>query len=252
MAGLRVVLRLPVMAVTVAVFFQIWGLGLPFLVLSESGRSRWRATILRRICRCLLWQAGARVEVHGAAPKAPFLLVSNHLGYVDILLLASRLDTVFVSKQEVASWPVLGLLCRAMGTVFINRESRRDLTRVLGEMDEHLQRGVGIVVFPEGTSTNGEGVLSFLPSLLEIAVRLRRPVDYASLRYSTTTSDPPASDTVCWWGDRPFVPHFLQLMSMPGFQADLHFGSEPIQSDNRKTLAHELREAVAGQLTPAS
>ena len=171
---------------------------------------------------------------------------------VDILLLASRLQAVFVSKHEVASWPVLGLLCRAMGTVFINRESRRDLTRVLGEMKQHLERGVGIVVFPEGTSTNGHEVLSFLPSLLEIAVRLQQPVAYASLRYSTGAEGQPASDSVCWWGDRPFLPHFLNLISMPGFRAELYFGEQPIENTDRKALAQELRAAVAGQLSLAS
>lgn len=252
MGILRATIRLPLMIATVASFFLIWGLGLPFAAFSKRARSRWRAAILKVISRCLLWQFGARVTVDGAPPRAPFVLVSNHQSYIDILLLASRLEAVFVSKHEVASWPVLGILCRAMGTVFINRESRRDLTRVLAEMNEHLSRGVGIVVFPEGTSTNGREVLSFLPSLLEIAVRLRQPVAYASLRYSTGEADRPASDSVCWWGDTPFMPHFFNLVSMPGFQAELYFGAEAIESSDRKRLAQELREAVAEQLSLAS
>lgn len=244
-------LRLLVMVAIILGFFVIWGIGLPFVALSARLWARWRAFILRTISRGLLATMGARVESTGDPPRAPFLLVSNHLSYIDILVLASRLDAVFVSKQEIASWPVIGILCRAMGTVFINRESRRDISRVLEEMDHKLNCDVGIVLFPEGTSTNGSEVLRFLPSLLEIAVRLGRPVEYASLRYFTAEGQPPASDTVCWWGDTVFAPHFLRLLSLTGFQVSLAFGSEPIESSDRKTLAAELREAVAGQISLA-
>ena len=252
MTVLRTALRLPLMVATVAAFFALWALGLPFVMFSARAWARWRAFILRGICRVLLWAFGARVKVHGSPPRAPFVLVSNHQSYIDILLLASRLDAVFVSKQEVASWPVIGVLCRLMGTLFIKRESRRDLTRVLEEMNQALAQGSGIVFFPEGTSTNGREVLAFRPSLLETAIRLRQPVAYASLRYSTGEAASPAEDSVCWWGDQAFVPHLLRLVSMPGFHAELHFGPRPIESSDRKRLARELREAVAGQLSLAS
>lgn len=252
MRFVRPPLRLLVMVSIIAVFFLVWGLGIPFVAASNRAWARWRAIILRRICRSLLWVMGARVESHGLPPEAPFMLVSNHLSYVDILLLASQLDTVFVSKYEVAGWPVLGVLCRAMGTVFLKRESRRDLSRVLEEMDNRLTHGCGIIFFPEGTSSDGSGVLEFRPSLLEIAVRLRQPVAYASLRYSALEGQPAAADVICWWGDAPFVGHFLRLLSLPGFRAEVFFGPRLIESADRKSLALELREAVAAQLTLAS
>jgi 1-acyl-sn-glycerol-3-phosphate acyltransferase len=244
-------LRLSAMLLIIFVFFVIWGLGLPFVAASPRLWARWRAWTLRTISRCLLAVMGARVECTGRPPQAPFLLVSNHLSYVDILLLASRLDAVFVSKQEVASWPLLGPLCRAMGTVFINRELRRDISRVLEEMDAKLDCDVGVVLFPEGTSTNGSEVLRFLPPLLELAVRLGRPVEFASLHYSTREGQPPASDVVCWWGGTPFVSHFLRLLSLTSFRAELAFGAQPIVSTDRKQLAAELHRAVAGQLSLA-
>jgi 1-acyl-sn-glycerol-3-phosphate acyltransferase len=240
-----------VMVVIVFGFFVLWGLGAPVAATSSRLWARWRAFILRTISRGLLVTMGARVESSGEPPRAPFVLVSNHLSYVDILVLASRLDAVFVSKQEVASWPVLGILCRAMGTVFINRESRRDISRVLEEMEGRLQSDVGIVLFPEGTSTDGSEVLRFLPSLLEIAVRLGRPVEYASLRYSTGEGQPAARDVVCWWGGTVFATHFLRLLTLSGFRAELAFGSEPIVSGDRKALAVELRQAVAAQISLA-
>lgn len=252
MSLVRPPLRLLLMTLTVAFSFLVWGLGLPFVAFSDRAWARWRALVLRNICRSLLWIMGAQVERRGTPPRAPFVLVSNHQSYVDILLLASQLDTVFVSKHEVARWPVLGVLCRAMGTVFLRRESKRDLSRVLAEMNGHLAHDCGIVFFPEGTSTSGGDVLEFRPSLLEIAVRLGQPVAYASLRYVTPEGQPAASDVVCWWGDAPFAGHFLRLLSMPGFRAELFFGPRPIESSDRKRLALELREAVAGQLATAS
>ena len=243
--------RFVLMALVVSVHFLVWGLGLPFVAFSPRGWSRWRSTILRRISGTLLTIMGACIESRGAPPEPPFVLVANHLSYVDILILASRLNTVFVSKHEVAGWPVIGILCRWMGTVFIQRENRRDIARVLEEMHRHLETGAGIVFFPEGTSTNGSELLQFRPSLLEIAVRLGQPVSYASLAYSTFDRDRPAADWVCWWGDRPFVGHFVGLLRLRGFRAELTFGPEPLQQPDRKSLAVELHKAVASQLSLA-
>lgn len=236
---------------TLVFFFLLWGLGLPFVYASGRAWARWRAFVLRRICSTLLAIMGARIGVRGDPPKPPFVLVSNHLSYIDILVLASRLDTVFVSKQEIAHWPVIGMLCRWMGTVFIRRQVRRDIARVLEEMERHLANDCGVVFFPEGTSTNGTQLLAFRPSLLEIAVRLGHPVSYASLRYQTDDADRPAEDWVCWWDDRPFLGHFFGLLSLPGFRAELTFGAEPIHNSDRKSLAVELHRAVAGQISLA-
>ena len=248
---LRAAARGVTIVATTGLFFLIWLLGLPFVAFSERPRSAWRYFFFRTTSRALLALMGARVESSGEAPRAPYVLVANHQSYVDVLILASLLDAIFVSKAEVAHWPVLGPICRAMGTIFIDRATRRDVSRVLGRMHAVLTAGHGVVLFPEGTSTDGSEVRRFRPSLLETAVRLDQPVSYASLRYATGPGAPPAREAVCWWGDAAFIPHICRLLMLRGFDARIVFGSRPIECADRKILAERLREAVAGQLSPA-
>lgn len=221
------------------------------LVGKAAGRRRasgpWRTRVFRSWCGHYARILGIRAEVVGKPPKAPFLLVSNHLGYVDVILLASRLPCVFVSKIEVVRWPLIGRFCRAVDTIFIDRGKKRDLPRVMAEIERVCSDGRGVVFFPEGTSTGGEEVRQFRPSLLEAAARSGRPVSYASLSYRTPGACPPARDTVCWWGEMKFGGHFLALLKLPGFTARLTFGEEPIRSSDRKVLAQRLHEAVQQQ-----
>ena len=213
-------------------------------------RARWRHLCFRWWSRALLAVMGARIEVRGRPPEAPFFLVTNHLGYVDVLVLASRVDGDFVARADAGDWPMVGALCRSVGTLFVDRESRRDLPRAIAAIDRRLAAGQGVVLFPEGTSTRGEEVARFHPSLLEVAARARYPVSYASLGYATADGIEPADQAVCWWGDMELMPHLWGLLRLPGFHATLAFGDGPIQDDDRKRLAERLHRAVAGLFTP--
>jgi 1-acyl-sn-glycerol-3-phosphate acyltransferase len=191
---------------------------------------------------------GMRIQVRGSAPRPPFVLVSNHLGYVDVVLLASVLRCVFVSKAEVRHWPVVGRLCASVDTLFIQREQKRDIPRVMRQMEQVLATGRGIVLFPEGTSSGGQEVLRFRAPLLDSASRAGRPVHLAAIAYRTPPGHPPASENVCWWGNMPFGPHVFNLLALPGFEARIAFGDEPILESNRKELADRLQREVERQL----
>jgi 1-acyl-sn-glycerol-3-phosphate acyltransferase len=212
------------------------------LLLRSPVRARLR--LFRLWSRLLLRLLGARVETAGVPPRPPFFLVSNHHGYVDIALLASRVEAVFVSRDDVSRWPVFGWLSRSVGTLYVDRETKRDLPRVAAAMETVLAEGIGIVLFPEGTSTGGPEPLPFRPSLLEPAVRLRMPVHFAAISYRTSAGLPPAADAVCWWNDAAFVPHLLGLLRLPGFEARIVIGDAPIVEADRKTLARSLERAV--------
>lgn len=217
--------------------------GRPF----ARGRSalRWRNRWFRTWSRALARILGMSIRVEGAPPDHA-LLVSNHLSYIDIVLLATQIDAVFVAKSEVASWPVIGHLCRAIDTIFVDRKTRRDVVRVGREIESRIERGLGVVFFPEGTSTDGSVVLPFRASLLEVAARTGIAVHWAAIEYRTSDGEPPAADVVCWWGDMEFLPHLWQLLRVRSFEATLRFGVEAIASDDRKELAGRLREAIAG------
>jgi len=198
----------------------------------------------------LLALMGGRVEIVGIPPHGPCLFVSNHLGYLDVILLSALLDPVCVAKREIARWPVLGKLCRLFDTIFIDRKRKRDLPRVISEMAAAIDQGRTVVFFPESTSTPGTTVLPFKSALFEAGVRSAVDVHYATLSYSVERNAPAPQLSVCWWGDMPFMSHFYRLLTLPEFRVRLVFGPEPLKAHNRKSLATAIWHRVMEDFTP--
>lgn len=223
-------------------------LALPVTLGSERRRRAWASR------RCSSWGRGVarilgmKVTVRGVPPERPFFLVCNHLSYVDIWALAGVTGGLFVAKSEVARWPLMGFISRHASTLFVDRKRMRDIPRVLEEIRGVLSAGQGILLFPEGTSTGGDRVLPFRSPLLEVAVRGRIPVSYAGLRYRTGPGLPPAGEAVCWWREMTLTDHLFGLLRLPGFEAEILFGAEPMVDEERKALAARLGRAVAGKL----
>ena len=236
--------RLIVRAIALSVLtFGVYGvllIGLAVTRRSSRRRARWQALILHRWARSAAFVLGLKMDASCNAPAAPFLLVSNHLSYVDVVVLASRLECLFVAKKDVERWPIIGALCRSVGTIFIDRSNRRDLARVNGEIAQALEDGRGVILFAEGTSTKGSSVLPFRSSLLEAAAIQGFPVSYAAVSYRVLADDPPASLSVCWWGDMTFGSHFAELLRLRRIQATVSFGSTEIRAGDRKVLAERL------------
>ncbi len=195
---------------------------------------------------------GVHVHRSGTPPSPPFFLAANHLGYLDVIVLAAHAPARFVAKREVASWPVLGLLARAGRTIFVDRTSRGDLPRVVGRMDAALRRGAGVAFFPEGTSSGGAGILPLRSSLFEAPARTGYPVFCAGLSYATPSGAPPARDAVCWWGDMTFPDHFWRLLRLPRIDARLAFADAPALGADRKALAASARERIESVFTPVT
>jgi len=127
---------------------------------------------------------GVEVKVFGdMAHKGPLLLVSNHISWLDILLLYSVLPIRFVAKVEIRGWPVVGRLSQLLGTVFIFRESLRDMTRVNRELVAILHEGFSVAVFPEGATTDGLQMQPFHPGLLQSAIVAQVPIQPVAIRY---------------------------------------------------------------------
>lgn len=204
-----------------------------------------RRVTMRRWCAGVCRALAVRVEVRGEPPREPGLMVCNHLGYLDIPVLGAHANTIFVSKSEVADWPVIGPLATLGGTIYVERAAKRKLPAVNEQIRSALASGEGVVVFPEGTSSGGDDVLPFRPSLLAPAADLELEVRAAGLHYATTEGDPPARVSVCWWGDMDFAPHVLGLLKLREIRATLTFAPQPRRAGSRKELAQTLREAVS-------
>jgi 1-acyl-sn-glycerol-3-phosphate acyltransferase len=114
-------------------------------------------------------------------------------------------------------------------------------------MQASLDAGVGVVVFPEGTSTDGSGVAPFRTPLFEHAAATGLPVHAAALAFSTPAGSPPAREAVCWWGDMELLPHLAALLRLPSIEARVSFAPEPIVDADRKRLAARLHALVGDE-----
>ena len=197
---------------------------------------------LQWVSRCLLRIVGGRLRVKGSPPRSG-LIVSNHLSYTDIAALGSACPCSFVSKAEVRAWPFIGWAAELAGTVFIRRARRREVTGQVEEIKNALARGMPVVLFPEGTSTDGSTVLPFRPALLQAALETGCDVTPAALRYR---ADPPgdAVNDICWWGGVTFVPHLWRFLALRSFEATVVFGESRPAGADRKSEASMLHAEV--------
>lgn len=200
-----------------------------------------RACWLHRSTRRTLRHFQFEIRAEGPIPSRG-LLISNHLSYLDVLVLSSLAPAVFVSKHDVRYWPVFGQFAVLAGTVFVDRRRRFQVGQINDEVTTALKQGALVVLFPEGTSTNGQALLPFKSPLLQPATDPAWPITVACIRYEIDDGD--ASKEVCYWGDHTFFPHMLNLLSKRCVQATVRFGQFSGPNTDRKELARRLREQI--------
>mgnify|MGYP000193256998 CR=1 FL=1 len=164
---------------------------------------------------------GARVQVTGSfSPGGPLLLVSNHISWLDILLFLSLTPVRFVSKSEVQTWPIIGRFAAACRTLFIQRASKRDAKKVVEMMREALLAGDSVAVFPEGTTTKGEGVLAFHANLFESAVASNASIQVAGILYVSAPSkgSPKRITTPSFTGEDTLVGSIWRILGLNSFE----------------------------------
>jgi len=190
-----------------------------------------------RFCLQLL---GIRVRCSGQIPQKTQLIVSNHISWLDILVIGSTLSSCFLSKSEVRNWPIIGKLTIRYGTVFINRGQDSHLVRE--EISRRLANHINVALFPEGTTSDGTSVRSFFPRLMATAIDTETPIQPVSLRY---LNDNQISNIVPFTSDRPLLNHAIQLMKQKYTEAIIHFGGTITpQGQDRSSLAKQAHTAV--------
>lgn len=203
------------------------------------------AAWVQRWSRRSLTRVGIRAEHVGRVPTRG-MVVCNHLGYLDIGVIAISGPMVFVSKAEVARWPFMGSLARCAGTLFLRRDQRAHVAEIGGAFRPIVESGTVVAIFPEGTSSGGDSVLPFRSSLLEPAAAHGWPVTPACITYEVT--DGAVSEDVAYWRDMTFAPHLLNLLSKKAIVGRVEYG-EPIEGvADRKELARRLHAEVSRML----
>ena len=213
-----------------------------FLMSVRGGQTDARIAWMQWMSRRFLALLHCEVKVVGKVPELG-LIACNHLGYVDILVIGSVSPSVFVAKSDVCEWPIFGWLASRAGTIFVSRNAPAQVASQLREMQQPLKEGRPVVLFPEGTSSDGSTVLPLRSSLFESVIATGSPITPAAIGYDLGGQGSVGAE-VAYWGDHVLLPHLINLLSKESFAAHLAFGTSRCPMPDRKQEAAFLRAEI--------
>lgn len=219
-------------------------MAIAFRWLDAAARQRriawWSAKLLR--------VAGIGLRASGVPRPGPTLLVANHVSWLDIAAIhAVAPNARFVSKTEVLAWPLLGWLIRGAGTLFIERERKRDALRALHQIAAALRAGDTVAVFPEGTTGAGRVLLPFHGNLLQAAIASATPVQPVALRYSDASER--FSTAVQYLGATTLLQSVWRILCADRLRVDVDvLPPHGARHADRRALAAYMRELIDAQL----
>ena len=248
-------------------FLSLWALFFALVVVSHLWigvlglPNRWK--IISRLARSftLLLRSILNIKVtvagdEGQLERGGYVIISNHVSYVDGIILGSIFPIIFVSKREVKNWPIIGQWNILCGTVFINRQRKGLAAELVNEMTGKLGQQANILLFPEGTSTNGEQLLSFQTVPLAAPLRNRAVIVPVTVVYTRIEDEPVTArnrDFVYWYGDMEFLTHFWKLLSLRSIEALVTIQPKiecfryEDNSAGRKQLARDCHNRILGR-----
>ena len=196
--------------------------------------------------RGMLQRIGIELVVKGQPDmRGPLMLVANHISWLDITSLHAARFCRFVSKADIAQWPFIGKLAAGIGTLFLERTSRRDAMRVVHHMADSLRAGDVLAVFPEGTTSDGTTLLPFHANLFEAAIVANAPVQPVALQFIDRTTGQP-SFAPCYVGDDTLAESVWRTLVTPGITVVITFGElQFAEGRDRRAWALALKQAVA-------
>lgn len=206
--------------------------------------------------RYLLFVLGVRVRRHGQPDRRkPLLITANHLSWLDIVVISSLRPVSFIAKSEVGEWPVFGTLARLQRSIFVERQRRAKTGDVNRAIASRLETGDALVLFAEGTTSDGRRVLPFRSALIGAAQAASgqasrpsyiQPLNIAYPRMGGLPMDRSDVPLVAWHGDMELVPHLADLLTLPGLDCDVTFlpAREAGPGTDRKALTREIEMAI--------
>jgi lyso-ornithine lipid O-acyltransferase len=201
-----------------------------------------RALWLQKTAQNLLSGLNIHYTVQGQPPSRG-LVVSNHLSYLDVILISAAMPCFFVAKIEIGGWPFFGKAARMGGTIFVDRSSLDSAMSVADQMAERMKMPVPVLLFPEGTTTDGAQMLRFHSRLIDPATSTGAPITTASVRY--VIKGGVEERELCWYGDELFATHLWKVLGVVGFSAHLRFGQPKIYP-HRRVAADQTYDEIAG------
>ncbi|CAA6802048.1 MAG: 1-acyl-sn-glycerol-3-phosphate acyltransferase (EC [uncultured Thiotrichaceae bacterium] len=172
---------------------------------------------LSQVCTII----GIKIRVHGEIADTPVMLVANHISWADIPVLASHSNPRFLSKSEVRKWPVIGWLADKSGTLFIQRGGTGSANNAISQLTQCLEQQQTVLVFPEGTTTNGKDVRKFHPRLLKAAIESQTPVQAVALRYTNIEGE--HDEDFPFIGEQTLADNLLIILKKKCTIANIHF-----------------------------
>jgi 1-acyl-sn-glycerol-3-phosphate acyltransferase len=244
--------------VVILIFLTLLFLALlPFQIIGIVFNTNLQRTVPHLFHRVLCKVIGVRIhEIGTRTRESPALILANHASWLDIPVIGAMTPVVFVAKSEVATWPVFGLLAKLQRTIFIERERRHKTGEAAREMAERLRGGDAVLLFPEGTSSDGVRILPFRSALIgavhhaigdsthhQVTVQ---PVSVAYVGIGGVPVGRALRDKVAWYGDADLLPHLFNVVAAGAVDVTVSWG-EPVATDisaDRKQIAREAEAAV--------
>lgn len=250
-----------------AILLLLWpyffvAVGLVRLAVSLLGlEGRWK--IISRLTQCFARLLTSVLKIHisvegdrSRLESGGCFIVSNHLGYIDGFVLGSLFPVIYVSKKEVRHWPLIGQWTALCGTIYVDRQRKDKIPRLVEEIAKKLRGRTNVLNFPEGTSTNGERLLPFQSAPFAGPLRARAKIVPVTLTYKAIDHEPLSflnRDRIYWYGDMDFVTHFWTLLSRSLIEVTVKIHPEidtsryENNSLGRKRLSQDCYDYVSGK-----
>jgi 1-acyl-sn-glycerol-3-phosphate acyltransferase len=199
---------------------------------------------LQLFAKRTLSSLGIELVAHGTAQAGPLMLVANHVSWLDILAINTVHPAYFIAKAEVRRWPVLGWLVAGGGTLFLQRDRKRDAMRMVNQVATALCADHVVAVFPEGTTSDGHGLLPFYANMLQAAVQAQVPVQAIGLRYADANA--PVSAAAAYVGDTTLLQSLWAVLRAKKLRVSVTLLNPQSSTDqDRHSLCEKLRGQIA-------
>ena len=201
--------------------------------------------------RLVLKLLSIKIIIKGNIGEDGSLIVSNHASWIDIFIISSVIKTSFVSKSEVSKWPLVSWLAKLQGTIFINRNNPKELTKTASEIHDRISKKQNVVLFPEGTSSDGNRVLPFKSSIFILCEltgsKLNiQPISIAYTKYNGLAMGRIERTLIAWYGDMDLLTHLYKLIRSGSFEVELTFHNriDISEKKSRKDIARDCEVIV--------